>query len=145
MSGNNNQHSAIHREKLDAYLTAMENEGSHLIARWAKILTDKGYESFAHDLMTTYGNNVTRMHDYDAETKRSAYKAMESVFGKVQREAVKRGDFETATAAQYVVRGAQSALDDMRPDAGNQRGGITREEAKSEYGIDIPEEEEVCV
>lgn len=143
MSESKRHLSAAHKEKLEAYLTSMENEGSHLIARWVKILTEKGYESFAQDLMTTYGNNVTKAHDYDAETKRSAYKAMESVFGKVQREAVKRGDFETATAAQHVVRGAQGALDDMRLGAESQRVGITKEEA-AEYGIYV-EEEEVCV
>lgn len=145
MSKTNRHISAAHKEKLDKYLTSMENEGSHLIARWAQALTEKGYEDFARELMTAYGNNITRFQDYDDEGKRSAYKAMETVFSKVQREAVKRGDFETATAAKYVVSGAQSALDDMRLDAGAQKTGITREEAKNEYGIDIPEEDEVCV
>ena len=145
MSKTNRHISAAHKEKLDKYLTSMENEGSHLIARWAQALTEKGYEDFARELMTAYGHNITRFQDDDDEGKRSAYKAMETVFGKVQREAVKRGDFETATAAKYVVSGAQSALDDMRLDAGAQKTGITREEAKNEYGIDIPEEDEVCV
>ena len=145
MSNQQRHISAAHKEKLEKYLTSMESEGAHLISRWAQALTDKGYEEFARELLTAYGNNIARYQDYNDEGKRSAYKAMESVFGKVQREAVKRGDFETATAAKYVVSGAQSALDDMRADAGTQRGGITREEAKSEYGIDIPEEDEVCV
>lgn len=145
MSKTNRHISAAHKEKLEKYLTSMESEGSHLIARWAQALTEKGYEDFARELLTAYGNNITRFQDYDDEGKRSAYKAMETVFSKVQREAVKRGDFETATAAKYVVSGAQSALDDMRLDAGTQKTGITREEAKNEYGIDIPEEDEVCV
>ncbi len=120
------------------------NIGWKLIARWSQTLTDKGYSDFATELRATYQRNVERLHDYENETRKSAYRAIESVFGKVQREAVKRGDFQTATAAQHVVRGAQGALDDMRLSSENQRVGITREEA-AECGIHIPEQEEVCV
>ena len=119
------------------------NAGWKLISRWAKTLEETGHAEAAKELIVKYSQNVERFHDYNDETKRSAYRAMETVFGKVQREAVKRGDFETATAAQHVVRGAQGALDDMRLGAESQRVGITKEEA-AEYGIYV-EEEEVCV
>lgn len=118
--------------------------GWKLVQRWSDTLRTKGYQEFAKELKTLYSRNVMQHHNADVETKMSAYKAMETVFSKVQRAAAKQGDYETATAAQQIARFAGNALYDMRNEGQPQSTGISREEA-AQYGIHIPEEEEVCV
>jgi hypothetical protein len=120
------------------------NAGCKLINRWADALSDKKYGDAAKELVTTYQHNVERLHDYTGETKRSAYQAMETVFSKVQREAAKKGDFITATAAQQIARSAHHALEEMSSMQQNSHG-ISREQAYRDYGIYVPEEEEVTV
>lgn len=120
------------------------NAGYKLINRWANALSDKEYCDAAKELVVTYQRNVERLHDYTGETKRSAYQAMEKVFSKVQREAAKKGDFITATAAQQIARSAHNALEEMSGMQQNSHG-ISREQAYENYGIYVPEEEEVTV